>query len=146
MPGARCARGPVCNNSGRCTHEHAGHTGITRNSPRNGLRLMSCPPRRPGFLATVTPASTGAELRALVTDINLACVMSGVELAQYAKRKFPAINVVMVSGKGPPCIPQETHFLLKSYRPSELLEAFSIRHGTNGTPPRCLSTQSKNGG
>jgi hypothetical protein len=46
--------------------------------------------------------STGTELRALVTDVNLAGDMSGVELAQYAKRKFPRLNVVMVSGKGPP--------------------------------------------
>src|SRR5450631_3137589 len=56
MPGARCARGLVCNNSGRCAHEHTGHTGITRHSPRNGLRLISCSPRRPGFFATVIRA------------------------------------------------------------------------------------------
>jgi len=55
MPGARCARGLVCISSGRCAHEHTGHTGITRHSPRNGLRLISCSPRRPGFLATVIP-------------------------------------------------------------------------------------------
>src|SRR5258707_7381638 len=29
---------------------------ITRHSPRNGLRLISCSPRRPGFLATVARA------------------------------------------------------------------------------------------
>jgi hypothetical protein len=35
---------------------HHGHTGITRHSPRNGLRLISCSPRRPGFVATVARA------------------------------------------------------------------------------------------
>jgi hypothetical protein len=49
--------------------------------------------------------------------------MSGVELAAYAKRKFPRLNVVMVSGKGPPYIPCDTHFFLKPYQPNELLEA-----------------------
>jgi hypothetical protein len=46
--------------------------------------------------------SAGTELLALVTDVNLAGEMSGVELAAYAKRKFPRLNVVIVSGKGPP--------------------------------------------
>ena len=36
------------------THaSHHGHTGITRHSPRNGLRLISCSPRCTGSLATV---------------------------------------------------------------------------------------------
>jgi hypothetical protein len=55
MPGARCARGLVCKRQQKNAHEHTGHTGITRHSPRNGLRLISCSPRRPGFLATVIP-------------------------------------------------------------------------------------------
>jgi FixJ family two-component response regulator len=62
-------------------------------------------------------------LRALVTDVNLAGGMSGVELAQYAKRKFPRLNVVMVSGNGPPYIPQDTRFLRKPYVSDELLDA-----------------------
>ena len=66
---------------------------------------------------------TGTELRALVTDVNLAGDMSGVELAQYAKRKFPRLNVVTVSGNGPPFIPQDTRFLMKPYLPDELLAA-----------------------
>src|SRR5450631_2931717 len=53
MPGARCARGLVCNDSGRGAHEHTGHTGITRHSPRSGLRLITRSPRRTGLFATV---------------------------------------------------------------------------------------------
>lgn len=68
-------------------------------------------------------ASTGPELKALVTDISLAGEMSGAELAQFAKRRFPHINVVMVSGRPPPYIPQDALFLLKPYRPRDLLEA-----------------------
>jgi CheY-like chemotaxis protein len=57
------------------------------------------------------------------TDVSLSGEMSGIELAQYAKRKFPHINVIMVSGRSPPYIPQDASFLLKPYRPRELLEA-----------------------
>jgi FixJ family two-component response regulator len=49
--------------------------------------------------------------------------MSGAELAQYAKRQFPGLNVVMVSGHGTPYIPHDTHFLMKPYEPQQLLDA-----------------------
>src|ERR1019366_2567269 len=48
MPGARCARSRAwCVGSTRVSHH--GHTGITRHSPRNGLRLISRPPRFRGY-------------------------------------------------------------------------------------------------
>lgn len=68
-------------------------------------------------------ASTGPELRALVTDVVLGGEMSGVQLAQYAKREFPNLNVVMVSGHGTPYVPHGTHFLMKPYDPRQLLDA-----------------------
>ena len=43
----------VCNGSGRAHTRSSGHTGFTRHSPRNGLRLISRSPRRPGSFATV---------------------------------------------------------------------------------------------
>jgi FixJ family two-component response regulator len=76
-----------------------------------------------GEAAELVVASTGAELKALVTDVSLAGDMSGAELAQFAKRRFSHINVVMVSGRWPPYIPQDASFLLKPYRPRGLLEA-----------------------
>ena len=62
----------------------------------NGLEVVECSTAE---AAELVLASTGNELRALVTDINLAGEMSGVELAAYARRKFPCINIVVVSGK-----------------------------------------------
>jgi DNA-binding NtrC family response regulator len=62
-----------------------------------------------GEVAELVVAATGAE--PLVTDIELGGKMSGVELAQYAERQFPGLNVVMVSGHGPPFVPHDTHFL-----------------------------------
>ena len=52
-----------------------------------GLEVVEC---ASAAVAELVLASTGAELLALVTDVELAGEMSGVELAQFAKRKFPA--------------------------------------------------------
>jgi DNA-binding NtrC family response regulator len=85
-----------------------------------GLEVVEC---ANGEVAELVLAKTGPELRALVTDVELPGRMSGVELAQYAKRKFPGLNVVMVSGHGPPTVPHDTRFLMKPYEPQQLLDA-----------------------
>ena len=86
----------------------------------NGLEVVECSTAE---AAELVLASTGNELRALVTDVNLAGKMSGVELAAYARRNFPCINIVVVSGKSPPHLPQDAHFFLKPYHPKDLLAA-----------------------
>jgi DNA-binding NtrC family response regulator len=85
-----------------------------------GLEVVEC---ANAAVAELVLASTGPDLRALVTDVELGGEMSGVELAQYAKRKFPDLNVVMVSGHGVPYLPQDTRFLMKPYEPHQLLDA-----------------------
>ena len=85
-----------------------------------GLEVLECANVE---VAELVLATTGPELRALVTDINLGGEMSGVELAQYAKRRLPDLNVVMVSGRDPPYVPHDTHFLMKPYEPQQLLDA-----------------------
>ena len=85
-----------------------------------GLEVVEC---ANGEVAELVLARTGAELRALVTDVELGGKMSGVELAQYARRRFPDLNVVMVSGHGQPYVPQDTNFLMKPYEPQQLLDA-----------------------
>src|SRR5258705_11908213 len=83
-----------------------------------GLEVLEC---ANGEVAELVLSTTGPELRALVTDVNLGGEISGVELAQYAKRRLPNLNVVMVSGRGPQYVPQDTHFLMKPYQPHQLL-------------------------
>jgi DNA-binding NtrC family response regulator len=85
-----------------------------------GLEVVEC---ANGEVAELVLTSTGPELRALVTDVELGGEMSGVQLAQYAKRRFPDLNVVMVSGRGTPYVPHGTHFLAKPYDPQQLLDA-----------------------
>jgi DNA-binding NtrC family response regulator len=85
----------------------------------NGLDVVEC---RTAEAAELVLGSTGTELRTLVTDISLAGDMSGVALAEFAKRSFPHINVVMISGSLPAHIPADTAFLMKPFNPHQLLE------------------------
>jgi DNA-binding NtrC family response regulator len=67
-------------------------------------------------------ASTGNELRALITDHNLAGKMSGVELAHYARRRHPHMNIVIISGTIVNPMPVGTAFLRKPFPPERLLD------------------------
>jgi hypothetical protein len=69
--------------------------------------------------------STGPELRALVTDVELGGEMSGVQLAQsqYAKRRFPALSVVYALRPRSVLRSARTHFLMQPYPPQQLLDA-----------------------
>lgn len=78
--------------------------------------------RENGEVAELVLATTGTELRAMVTDMELGGEMTGVQLAQYAKRQFPGLNVVMVSGGDPSYVPPDTHFLRKPCDPLQLLD------------------------
>jgi CheY-like chemotaxis protein len=106
-----------------------------------GLEVVEC---ANGEVAELVLASTGPELRALVTDVELGGEMSGVQLAQYAKRKFPDLNVVMISGHGPPYFPHGTHFLMKALsataatrrRPEVKLRVLGAVHGRSFNPER----------
>lgn len=85
-----------------------------------GLEVVQCTTAE---AAELVLAAAGPDFLALVTDVNLDGDMSGVELAEFAKRKFPHLNVVMISGRGPSYIPHNTSFFLKPYPPRQLLEA-----------------------
>jgi CheY-like chemotaxis protein len=66
-------------------------------------------------------ASIGPELRALITDVHLDGAMSGVELAEFARARFPHLNVIIVSGRERPVLPPHVHFFTKPYMVHELL-------------------------
>ena len=63
----------------------------------------------------------GPSLRLLVTDVELAGQENGIELADGAKRHFPALNVVIVSGRDNLPLPPDVHFLRKPWQPLDLL-------------------------
>ena len=67
-------------------------------------------------------ASTGTELNALITDLNLAGKMSGAELAHYARRQHPHMNIVIMSGTTVNPMPVGIAFLQKPFPPERLLD------------------------
>jgi CheY-like chemotaxis protein len=59
----------------------------------------------------------------LITDIELAGVMTGLELAAIARRRFPDLNVIVTSGRvKPDALPDNTTFLAKPWRPLDLIQ------------------------
>lgn len=84
-----------------------------------GLEVVECATAE---AAELVLGAIGPELRAMVTDINLEGRMTGVQLAEFAKRKFPFLTVVLMSGHHPPPLPRGTHFLGKPYDPAQLLQ------------------------
>jgi two-component system, cell cycle response regulator CpdR len=63
----------------------------------------------------------GALLHLLVTDVELAGRENGIELADVASRHFPALNVVIISGRDNLQLPPNVHFLRKPWQPLDLL-------------------------
>jgi two-component system, cell cycle response regulator CpdR len=63
----------------------------------------------------------GALLHLLVTDVELAGRENGIELAGVARRHFPALNVVIISGRDNLQLPPNVHFLRKPWQPLDLL-------------------------
>jgi CheY-like chemotaxis protein len=85
-----------------------------------GLEVIECTTAE---AAELVLATTGLELCALVTDVYLDGEMTGIELAAYAKEKYPALNIIVMSGRETPALPHDTLFLQKPFRPAELVQA-----------------------
>ena len=81
--------------------------------------------------AELIVATSGTELRALIADNNLAGTMSGVELAEYAREKFPRMNIIIISGKHVKRVPAYTTLLHKPFAPALLLHAVRGNGGAN---------------
>ncbi len=63
------------------------------------------------------------EITAVFTDIQMPGPMDGIQLAQYIRRRWPPIVVVVSSGKAMPlagALPEDTPFLCKPYDERQL--------------------------
>jgi DNA-binding NtrC family response regulator len=85
-----------------------------------GFEVVEC---SSGEAAELIVATSGTELRALITDQNLAGTMSGVELAQYTRGRYPHMNIIIISGKAVRHLPSKATFLQKPIAPAQLLDA-----------------------
>ena len=57
----------------------------------------------------------GTALSLLFTDVNLAGRMTGLDLAELARRRYPDLTLVVTSGRACPKMPRETFFLPKPW-------------------------------
>lgn len=86
----------------------------------DGFEVVECTTAE---AAELIISSTGTELQALITDQNLAGVMTGAELAAYARGKYPHLNIILISGNAALRLPSNTLFLQKPFLPRQLLAA-----------------------
>jgi DNA-binding NtrC family response regulator len=73
--------------------------------------------------AELIVARSGPDLTLLVTDAALAGRGTGLKLAQFAKRKFPGLNVILVSGQDGLTPPDGVRFFRKPFVNAELVRA-----------------------
>ena len=85
-----------------------------------GLEVVECSTAE---AAELIVATTGTELRALVTDHDLKGTMTGAELAKYARGQFPNLNLIVMSGHERPRLPPRVRFLRKPFDPGQFLAA-----------------------
>ena len=139
MPGARCARSRACSvESTRVSHH--GHTGNTRHSPRNGLRLISCSPRGPGSLAPVIPEKPASqELSASVGAPGPHDFAVRVRLARQARRRVHRIPLRVRDVAQRPSVGRDqiAIVLIWVWCQSEILKIrnWSERHARNAGRP-----------
>ena len=86
----------------------------------DGFEVVQCSTAE---AAELVVATSGTELRALITDQNLEGPMVGSDLASFARGKFPNLHIVLMSGQQLPTLPPRATFLRKPFLPTELLEA-----------------------
>jgi DNA-binding NtrC family response regulator len=86
----------------------------------DGFEVVECATAESAELVIAT---SGTELRAVIADQNLQGPMLGSELAAFARKMFPRLTVVLMSGKALPRQAGKVHFLRKPFLPEELLAA-----------------------
>jgi len=86
----------------------------------DGFEVIECATAE---AAELVIATSGTELRAVVTDQNLAGTMLGSELAQFARGQFPDLNIILTSGYEAPLLPSDASFMRKPFPPDDLLAA-----------------------
>ncbi|CAN5264943.1 response regulator [soil metagenome] len=72
--------------------------------------------------AVLVLENAGADVSLVFTDVDLAGIMDGIELAYIAKLKFPDVHVVVTSGT--PRVrrlPDGTTFMAKPWSPNHLI-------------------------
>jgi FixJ family two-component response regulator len=83
----------------------------------NNMQVIRCDSAE---AAELVVARVGLELALLVTDVNLAGEMTGMDLAHFAHEQFPDLKIIVVSGTQRE-VPRGMVLLEKPWQPTELL-------------------------
>lgn len=82
-----------------------------------------------GEAAALVLDHVGGCVTALLTDVNLAGTMDGVELAQIARERFPALHIIVLSGNPRASrLPDGAQFIAKPWNQLELLRETHAWH------------------
>ena len=71
--------------------------------------------------AELVMSKIGREVSLLFTDVKLAGNMTGLELADKAKARYPEMTVIITSGRACADIPKDTRFLPKPWNALDIL-------------------------
>jgi two-component system, cell cycle response regulator CpdR len=89
------------------------------------MDVISC---ESGEAAALVLDHVGGCVTALLTDVNLAGTMDGIELAQIAHERFPALRIIVISANPRVSrLPDGTQFIAKPWQPLELLREAHAR-------------------
>ena len=64
----------------------------------------------------------GSGMSLIVTDVQLAGVLTGADLARIAKQRYPDLAIIVTSGSAKPKLPSNTLFMPKPWRALEILK------------------------
>ena len=64
----------------------------------------------------------GSGMSLLVTDVQLAGVLTGADLARIAKQRYPELSIIVTSGSAKPKLPADTVFMAKPWQALEILK------------------------
>jgi DNA-binding NtrC family response regulator len=64
----------------------------------------------------------GSGMSLIVTDVQLAGVLTGADLARIAKQRYPDLSIIVTSGSAKPKLPSDTLFMPKPWRALEILK------------------------
>jgi CheY-like chemotaxis protein len=83
------------------------------------MDVISC---ESGEAAALVLDHVGGCVSTLLTDVNLAGTMDGIELAQIAHERYPRLRIVVISANPRVSrLPDGTQFIAKPWSPLELL-------------------------
>ena len=73
--------------------------------------------------AALDMLASRADIGVLFTDVNMPGTLDGLALAQLVHRQWPAVQLVVTSGRDlPGAVPDEGRFLAKPYRVADMTD------------------------